>query len=90
LKNFITKILKDIKDKEIEKKFNKFLHKFGPATGSPTATVLRLRPSPQSCCRNWIKINKTNKKKLGKFKINSSTTSNNTNSHGVTGGVYKD
>ncbi len=48
-----------------------------PATGSPTATLLRLHPSYQPL--------------LGRLlprKV-SSTTSGVVNSHGVTGGVYK-
>ena len=62
MKNFSYKILKDTKIKKIKKilfNINKFI--FGPATGSPTATVLRLRPSPQSCCRDCLKLIKTHK-----------------------------
>ena len=47
-----------------------------PATGSPTATLLRLHPSHQfDRRRSPLKVR--------------ATTSGKTNSHGVTGGVYK-
>ncbi len=48
-----------------------------PAAGSPTATLLRLRPSHQSHFR-----------RLPPLRV-SSPASNATNFHGVTGGVYK-
>nr|ADI16626.1 hypothetical protein [uncultured delta proteobacterium HF0010_01J10] len=47
-----------------------------PATGSPTATLLRLHPN-RRCCR---------RRSLSKIRV---TTSGTTNSRGVTGGVYK-
>ena len=48
-----------------------------PATGSPTATLLRLHPSRQPRRRRSPPL------QVGV------TTSGATNSHGVTGGVYK-
>ena len=48
-----------------------------PAAGSPTATLLRLHPSHQSLLRDLPPL------RVGK------ATSGATDSHGVTGGVYK-
>ena len=48
-----------------------------PAAGSPTATLLRLHPSHQSLLRDLPPL------RVG------TATSGATDSHGVTGGVYK-
>ena len=48
-----------------------------PAAGSPTATLLRLHPSHQPLLRGLLPL------RVG------TATSGATDSHGVTGGVYK-
>ena len=71
------RILENDQTREIPKDFPCLQKGGDPAAGSPTATLLRLHPSHQSLLRDLPPL------RVG------TATSGATDSHGVTGGVYK-